>query len=198
MPLMNIFEPLFILLFLTTVGVLVTAAILALRGRRDRSGRILRRLGVGIGVYFAIVLLTAVGSQPRIYRVGEPQCFDDWCITVVDARPDRHADSVTWTVTLRLSSSERGITQRENYAAVYLTDARHRRFDPIRDDAAVHLDTRLAPGESVGAIRRFQLPADASDVGLCFTHRGGFPIGAFIITENTLFHGPAIVRFDER
>jgi hypothetical protein len=198
MPLMNIFEPLFILLVLTALGALVTAAVLAARGRRDRSGRILRRLGIGVGVYVAILVLSALGTQPRVYHVGEAQCFDDWCLTVVDARPVRHADSVAWTVTLRLSSRARRITQRENDAAVYLTDARHRRFDPVHDDAAVPLDAPLGPGESVGAIRRFELPADASDVGLAFTHNGGFPIGAFIITENAWFHGPAIVRFDER
>ncbi len=146
MPLMNIFEPLFILLFLTAVGALVTAAVLALRGQRDRAGRILRRLGIGTGVYAAIVVLTALGTQPRVYHVGEAQCFDDWCITVVDARPDRRADSVAWTVTLRLSSRARRITQRENDAGVYLTDARHRRYDPIRDDAAVPLDAQLRPG----------------------------------------------------
>ena len=195
---MNIFEPLFILLFLTAVGALVTAAVLALRGWRDRAGRILRRLGIGAGVYVAILLLTALGTQPRVYHIGEAQCFDDWCITVVDARPARQADSVAWTVTLRVSSRARRITQRENYAAVYLTDARHRRFDPVRDDSAIPLDTRLGPGESVGAIRRFVLPADAAEVGLAFTHNGGFPIGAFIITENVWFHGPAIVRLDER
>ncbi len=198
MPLMNIFEPLFILLFLTAVGALVTAAVLALRGQRDRARRILRRLGIGTGVYAAIVVLTALGTQPRVYHIGEAQCFDDWCITVVDARPDRRADSVAWTVTLRLSSRARRITQRENDAGVYLTDARHRRYDPIRDDAAVPLDAQLRPGESVGAIRRFALPANATDVGLVFTHNGGFPIGAFIITENAWFHGPAIVRLDER
>src|SRR5258708_31545514 len=123
---MTIFEPLFILLFLTVVGALVTAAVLALRGQRDRAGRMVRRLGIGTGVYAAIVVLTALGTQPRIYHVGKAQCFDDWCITVVDARPDRRADSVAWTVTRRLSSRARRITQHENDAAVSLPNPRHR------------------------------------------------------------------------
>src|SRR5258708_34289497 len=107
---MTILEPLFILLFLTAVGALVTAAVLALRGQRDRARRILRRLGIGTGVYAAIVVLTALGTQPRVYHVGEAQGFDDWCITAVDARPDRRADSVAWTVTLGLPGRPRRTT----------------------------------------------------------------------------------------
>ncbi|MFI5244756.1 MAG: hypothetical protein ACHQQR_05980, partial [Gemmatimonadales bacterium] len=80
--------------------------------------------------------------------------------------------------------------------AVYLTDSLHRRFDPDPAETAVPLDVRVAPGESVDAVRRFDLPADAGGVELVFTHEGGFPIGAFIIGENQLFHKASVVKLD--
>jgi hypothetical protein len=160
--------------------------------------RIVRRLAFCAGVYFAIVVLVAFVTPQRVYHVGEPQCFDDWCITVADARRTSAASSVSWTVTLRLSSRARRITQSEKGVVVYLTDTRQRRFDPVPGETTVALDTRLPPGGSVDATRRFELPSDATEVGLIFTHEGGFPIGAFIIGENQWFHKGAIVRFDER
>jgi len=44
---------------------------------------------------------------------------------------------------------------------VYLTDSAGRRYDPLVDPEAVRLDTRLQPGESVIAMRRFVVAADA-------------------------------------
>jgi len=193
---MTIFDLLFIILFLLSVATLVTAAIMGLRGRGRRAVMILRRLALCAGVYFAIVFLVALVTPQKVVHVGVPQCFDDWCITVVDATRMPGSSSASWTVTLRLSSRARRVAQRENGAAVYLTDADHRRFDPVPGDATVPLDTRLQPGESVDATRRFELPLDARDVGLVFTHEGGFPIGSLIIGENHVFHGAAIVRLD--
>jgi hypothetical protein len=196
MPLMTVFEPLFFLLVLASVLTLLTVAIAALRGQRERALRILRRLAVGACAYFAVVLLVALVTPQKVYGVGDPQCFDDWCITVVDAKGTPGPSTVSWTVTLRVSSRARRVAQAEKGAAVYLTDARHRRFDPAPGASTVALDTRLRPGESVDAVRRFELPSDATGVGLIFTHEGVFPIGAFIIGENQWFHAAAIVRLD--
>ena len=193
---MTIFEPLFILLFLATVATLLTAAVAALSGQRPRALRILRRLAIGAAVYFAAVLLVAFFSIPPVHRIGEPMCFDDWCITVVDATHVPSGSAQSWKVTLRISSRAKRVEQRENGAAVYLTDSLHRRFDPDPAEASVPLDVRVGPGESVDAVRRFELPADAVGVELVFTHEGGFPIGQFIIGENQLFHKTSVAKLD--
>jgi hypothetical protein len=198
MPLMNIFEPLFILLFLATFVTLCTVTVVALRGQRGRAVKILRRLAICAVAYFAIVLLVALVTPQKVYHIGDRRCFDDWCMAVVAAKRTPLPDTASWDVTLRLSSRARRVTQREKGVVVYLTDARRRRFDPVPGEATVPLDTQLAPGESVDAARRFELPPDATDVGLIFAHEGGFPIGTFIISENEWFHRAAIVRFDER
>src|SRR5260370_41079639 len=83
---MNLFEPLFLLLALATIVTLMTTIVFAVRGKFARAGRILRRLGVGASVYFVIVIAVSVFSAQRVYRVGDTQCFDDWCVAVGGAR----------------------------------------------------------------------------------------------------------------
>jgi hypothetical protein len=195
MPLMNLFEPLFLLLALVTVITLVTAAAFALGGRWTRAGRLLRRLGIGAAVYFAVVIAVSIVSPRRVYHVGDTQCFDDWCIAVVDAHRAVGAADAPFEVVLRLSNRARGVPMGEKGTVVYLSDARGRRYDPLPDSAAVPLDTRLQPGESVIANRRFEVPRDAQALGLVYTHEGGFPIGWFVISEGGWFQQPPIVRF---
>jgi hypothetical protein len=193
---MNVFEPLFLVLVAITIGTLISAAVAALRGRRQRGGRILRRVGVGAALYFAVVIVVSIVSKPRLYRVGDPQCFDDWCITVTDSR-SRSADAgVDVEVSLRLLNRARRVPMGEKGTVVYLADAQGRRFDPLPDPAGVRLDSILQPGESVIATRRFRLPVDARNVGLVYTHQGGFPIGWLIISEGGWFQRPPIVRLD--
>jgi hypothetical protein len=45
MPLMNVFEPLFLLLLLITIGTLLTAGVLAVARSTARAGRLLKRRG---------------------------------------------------------------------------------------------------------------------------------------------------------
>jgi hypothetical protein len=193
---MNLFEPLFLLLVIATIAAVATAALVALRGQGRRAGRILLRLATCAALYFAIVVAVAFASERKVYRVGEPQCSDDWCITVADARRTAGTASATWHVTLRISSRARRVTQRELDAVVYLTDDRYRRFDPLPDPSEVPIDVRVGPGESVDAARTFEVPADARHVSLVFTHEGGFPIGSLIITENQWFHKTPIVPLE--
>lgn len=193
---MTIFEPLFIFLFLTTAVTLITAAVVAMRGQGGRALRIVRRLAFGAAGYFLIVLAVALVMPHKVYGIGEPQCFDDWCLEVAGATHRPAGSSVSWTVTLRISSRARRITQSERGAAIYLTDSRHRRFEAVPGASTGALDARLAPGESADVSQTFTLPPDAIDVGVVFTHARGFPIGLFIIGENELFHPGAIVRLE--
>lgn len=193
---MTIFEPLFILLFLATVATLVTAAVTALRGQLPRAARILRRLAIAAAAYAFVVLVVALAAVPPLHHAGEPQCFDDWCITVADAKRTDTASAQSWRVTLRVSSRAQRVVQREKYAAVHLVDAKGRIYSPDPAELAVPLDGQVGPGESFDAVRRFELPVDAADVRLVFNHEGGFPIWAFIIGENQLFHDATVVKLD--
>jgi hypothetical protein len=130
---MNIFEPLFLLLVLVTVITLITTAVFAARGKCARAGRILRRLGIGAGVYFVIVITVSIFNPQRVYRVGDTQCFDDWCIQVVGAQWTGAPAVGRYEVTLRLSNRARRVPMGEKGTVVYLLDAQGRRYDPVAE-----------------------------------------------------------------
>ena len=196
MPLMNLFEPLFLLLALVAAITMLTAATFAARGRSARAGRILRRLGFGAAVYFAVVIAVSIVSPRRVYRVGDPQCFDDSCIAVVEGSTSGGSCRCPNRGGVAAVESRPGRADGREGHRRALTNARGRRYDPVRDPAAVPLDTRSRPGESVLASRRFDVPRDAQALGLVYTHEGGFPIGWFVISEGGWFQQPPIVRFD--
>ncbi len=196
MPLMNLFEPLFLLLAVATVIALLTAAWWAVRGRFARASRILRRLGIGAALYFAVVIAASIASPRQLYRVGDNQCFDDWCIAVVDAQRTPTPTATRYEIRLRLSNRARRMPMGEKGTVVYLSDRQRRRYDPRPDPAAEPLSAVLQPGESREVTRRFDVALDAQDVGLVYTHEGGFPIGWFIVSEGGWFQQPPIVRLD--
>jgi hypothetical protein len=196
MPLMSIFERLFVLLVLATLCTLLTAVAFLVSGKIARAVRIARRVGIGAAVYFAIVIVVSLFVPRREYRVGDTQCFDDWCIAVVEAQRGDRPPNISYDVSLRLSNRARRVPMGEKGTVVYLTDAQGHRYDPLPDAAMVPFDTLLQPRTSVIARRRFEVPHDARDVGLLYTHEGGFPIGWLIIGEGGWFSQPPIVRFN--
>jgi hypothetical protein len=194
MPLLNIFEPLFLLLVVVTVITLITAAIFALGGKFARAGRILRRLGIGAGIYFVVVIAVTIFNPQRVYRVGDTQWFDDWGIEVIAAQWIGAPVVGHYEVTLRLSNRARRMPMGEEGTVVYLLDTQGRRYDPLPDNAGVPFDTILQPGESINITRQFDVPRDTSNLSLIYTHQGGFPIGWLIITEGGWFQKPPVVR----
>jgi len=188
---MTILEPLFILCFLATVATLIAAAVSAIRGNRARAFASLRKLGICTAIYVAALLVAGAASQRKVYRVGDMQCFDDWCITVTGAA--RTAPR-TVEVALRLSSRAKQRPMGEKGTVAYLVDAEGRRYDPIPGSVTAQFDMKLQPGESVIASRRFDVPADARDLIFVYAHVGA----SFspVIGENELFHGPPPVRLE--
>lgn len=190
----SIFDLLFIVVFLATVATLLSAAFLANRGQAARALVVLRRYCICAGAYLGIVVLTSVFWPGTVLQVGDPRCFDDWCIAVENASRQPAGGRVSYAVTLRLSSRARRVSQRENGVVVYLTDNRGRRYDPAQNQSDVPLSVQLGPQESITATRVFEVPADTHEFGLVIAHEGGFPIGWFIVGYETWFHKPAIVR----
>ena len=192
---MNIFDLLFIALFLAAVVSLLTACGLAIAGRFRRAGRILRWLLLCASAYMAVVVLVSLLSllsQRRVLGPTATQCFDDWCIGVDRVSRSQAGESVKYSVDLRLSSRARRVAQREKNMAVYLTDDRGRRYDPVR--GAAPFDVLLQAGESAIVNRTFMIPAAAKSVALVAAHEGGFPIGWFIIGYDTWFRKPPLVQ----
>ncbi len=191
---MGLFDLLFIVLFLATVAMAISAAVLAIRGRRARALALLRGWLIGAAAYIGLVAVTSLFWPRRVSQIGEQRCFDDWCITVENATRRPVGSQAVYTVNLRVSSTARRVTQRELGVVVYLTDDRGRRYDAVPDKAELPFSMQLGPGDSAAATRVFEVPGDAQPLGLVIAHEGGFPIGWFILGYETWFHKPTIVR----
>jgi len=191
---MTIFDLLFIASFLATVVVLVLVLIAAIRGRWSMLRNLLIGWGVFAAVYFGALVAISLATPQRLMSVGENRCWDDWCIAVTKVQRATTTEGALMTVTLRMSSSARRVTQRENGLNVHLIDDRGRRYEPVPSVSAKPFDVPLGPGESAETERVFQVPADSHGIGLAFTHAGP---GKFIIGDDGSFlHKPTIVRIE--
>jgi hypothetical protein len=135
----------------------------------------------------------AYAAPQRVIAAGEPWCFDDWCLTVENTR----RAGTSYTVNMLLSSTAKRVTQRANGAWIYLRDENDRHYEPLPDPAAVSLEIELAPGQSVGAKRVFQVPANVRGLGLVTGH-GGPPCGVMNLViigqAGCLFHKQTMLR----
>ncbi len=187
---MTPFDLLFIVLFLTTVGMLASALVTALRGHGDAALRRLRIVAVGTLLYMAIVAAVSLVMPRATIGVGQDQCSDDWCIAVADTRP--LGDSMV-AVTFQLSSRARRVTQRERFVVAYLRDAAGRRYDadPAPDQAP--FDVALAPGASVNTERVFRISRGARGLGVAITREGDVPFPRCCIIGTGILHKDPIV-----
>jgi hypothetical protein len=196
---MNVFDLLFIALFFAGIAALGAAGVAALQGKRGRAKRILLVTAICSAIYMGIVCVDSYATPQRIINIGDPQCNDDWCIAVQDVLRTPSSSGTSYSVTLLLSSRARRISQRENGVIVYLIDSDGRRFDPTPKVSETPFNVLLQPGESVTAVRVFELPSNEHDIGLVVDHNDGllgcFP-GCFVITENNWFHKLPVVRLD--
>jgi hypothetical protein len=194
MPLMNVFEPLFLLLLLVAIATVLTAAVMALSGRMAGAWRLLKRLGVGVAAYMVVVIAASAIGPRREYGLGEKQCFDDWCIAVVGARRVTATSGAGYDVSLQMSNRGKRRPMGERGTVAYLVDEQGRRYDARAGAGTVPFDTLLQPGESALSTVRFDVPPESGNVGLVYTHAHGFPIGWFIISEGGWLSQPPIMR----
>ena len=188
------FEFLFILVALATLVALVAAGLSAVRGKREKGMRTLRRAGIGVAVYLLVVTAASLVIPQRVFHVGDVQCFDDWCIEVASAQWATSAPDTLYDVSLKLSNRAARTPMGEKGTVVYLTDSTGRRYDPRPRAEDAPFSTRLQPGQSLVATRRFDVPRNADRLSLVYTHEGGFPIDWVIVGAGGWFQGPPIVR----
>jgi hypothetical protein len=172
----------------------VTAATLTVRGRSRSASRVLGVLAASLAIYFAICCLSTVLTPRRVLTIGDPQCFDDWCIELSGATKTTAGSLVTYQTSIRIFSRAQRVAQRENGGVLYLEDDRGVRYAELPNSSDTPTNVLLQAGESVTLTRSFQLPATAHVAGFVFTH-SGFPIGWFVIGEGqSLFHKEPITR----
>jgi len=190
---MTVFDLLFLAAFLVSVITLATAAYAAVRGRVPRAFSILRVWLVCAAAYLGASVAVAYAAPQRIIAAGQPWCFDDWCLTVENAK----RAGTNYNVDLSISSRAKRVAQRANGAWIYVRDENDRHYEPTLDPAEVPLDVLLQPGQSVAAKRAFQVPANVRELGLVTGH-GGPPCGLMSLViigqAGCLFHKQTMIR----
>ncbi|HLH31868.1 MAG TPA: hypothetical protein VKY31_11755 [Terriglobia bacterium] len=193
---MTIFDLAFLLLALAAVVTVIGAGVAAICGKRREAVKVLQNLGLYAAAYIGIVYVVTALSRQTVHHVAEAECSDDWCIAVQDVKQTPKNTKIDYELTLRIFSRAQRRAQRENIATdVYLVDADWNRYDPILDGSEIPLNTLLQPMESVTTHRRFELPADAKEIGLKVGRRDILPV-CLIIGECEAFHKGQIIRIN--
>lgn len=195
---MTVFDLIFLLAVLCTVIALITAGMLAVRGRRSQALRVLGIWTFSAAVYLVVGLAASFLRPQTVRSIGDSWCFDDWCLTVQSVQAEAKLKSTIYRVDLRLESRAKRISQRANGAWIYLIDEEGRRFAP-EPSSAVPLDVLLSPGETIATSRTFQLPTGVRAIGIITGHGGPYcGVMNFLIIGNSgcLFHKPDMVRIN--
>ncbi|HEY4355870.1 MAG TPA: hypothetical protein VGN16_08995 [Acidobacteriaceae bacterium] len=199
---MTLFELIFILFFLLSVGALVLAFVLGVTGCRPAGRKILLATSVAWAVYLVVVGVSDVLTTPRVTPVGGERCFDEMCFTVLSAKRlhdpalPPEPEHAFYLVRLRITSRSRGRTQAEGglRARLYQDGYYYERPLTIQHDyerecgKSPELTERLAPGESVVSALVFDWRDNLELPPLTLDH--GFTPGYFVIGESPFFHKP--------
>ena len=193
---MTIFDLIFLAAVLISAITLITAAISALRRRGKKSLRILRIYGMCLVAYFAVALAVDLFRPQRVIAIGEPWCFDDWCLQVENVDHTSSGSNTSYHLNLRVYSTARRVSQRAKGAWIYLIDEHGRRYSPNPDPSATPLTVQLGPQQSVTTSRVFTVSADVHKLGLITGHGGSYcGMGILIIGEGgCLFNKPTMIR----
>jgi hypothetical protein len=197
---MTLFELLFIALFLVSAGCLLLCAALW------RTGKAKKLLMGLVSVWAAYLVLLAVADVlrvPKVFKVGEEECFDEMCFAVIDQAdaaqaPTAGAGRTLKVVTMRATSRSEGRAQAEGGLRGRLYgDGRYleisasaQRSYEAEHGPAASLTDRIAPGESKLAVLVFEVPEGVGMQGLVLDH--GFTPGYFVIGESPFFHQPDV------
>lgn len=193
---MTYFDLLFLLAALVTAVTICVSAALLLLGRGRQALRLLLLYAAGAVAYLAIGIAISFFMPQRVIGVGEPWCFDDWCLEAQSVAKTPEEATNVYRVELRIFSRARRVSQRAKGAWIFITDDRGRRYSPERDDPSVPLDVLLSPLESVTTSRVFRLPSDAKGLGLITGHGGpycGVMSFAVMGQSGCLFHKPTMI-----
>lgn len=167
------------------------------RGERERVRRgVAWLVGVWV-VYLCVLVAVSLGQRQRVVARGAPQCFDDMCFTVIGVeevpgfliRDGRRL----MRVQVRVTNQGRK-AQSEGLIWAYLVDAQGRRWEESPGVNGVGLTAKVVGGESVVSEPVFKVAADATGLGLVFTH-GRWQPGVLVIGDSdSWFHRPTVVE----
>ncbi|HEX9458286.1 MAG TPA: hypothetical protein VGA84_04030 [Thermoanaerobaculia bacterium] len=203
---MSLFDLLFLVCFAAAVVTIGRIAYLALRGRLRAARTTLIRLLACIAAYMLVLIGFSLAEPRKEIPIGEPRCFDDWCITVEQAARQKaigatNAAGTFCVITLRVSSRAKRSPQRETDIDIYLIDDLGRRIgiSPSGQAALTQaglagepLTSFAAPGASFQSRLAFDVPPDARYLGLVKASHGWFPGSLIIGDPGSWLHRPTV------
>lgn len=194
---MSIFDLLFIGAVVITGIFVIAVLILVVRGRWRTAARTIVGWAIFAAVYLAASVSVSYFQPQRVLAIGDPWCFDDWCLKVnnVDVMPS--ASRNTYDVQMRIFSRAGRVSQRAKGAWLYLVDDQGHLYRPQVAKGEVPMDVMLRPSESVATSRTFQVPAEAHSLGLITGHGGPYcgAMSVLVIGDGGCwFHKPPMIR----
>jgi hypothetical protein len=174
------------------VGILVSLH----RGERVRVRRGVGWLAGVWVVYLAVLAGVSLVERQRVVMMGEPQCFDEMCFTVVGVEevPGFLIRDGRRLVRVSVRVANRGKKARsERLIWAYLVDAQGRQWTESVGVNGVGLTARVAGGGSVVSEPVFKVAGNATGLGLVLT-RGRWQPGLLVIGDSdSLLHRPTAV-----
>ena len=168
-----------------------------LRGERLRVRRGIAWLAGVWVVYLMVLIGVSLGQKQKEVAVGQPQCFDDMCFTVMGMeevkgffiRDERRLVRVTVRVTnLGHSAKSAGLIR------AYLMDAQERRWEETAGVNGVGLTAKVAGGNSMLSEPVFKVAGDATRLELVLTHGWRLPGVLVIGDSDSLLHRKTVVE----
>jgi hypothetical protein len=196
---MNLWELLLLLMVgWTALGVL-GLAISLVRGEREHIGRGLRWLAGVWAVYLVVVVVVSLVQKQRVVAMGQEQCFDEMCFTVtgVDEVPGFLVHDGRRLLRVSVRITNRGHKpESEALIRAYLVDAQGRLWGESPGLSGVRLTAKVGPAQSAVSQPVFDVSADASGLGLVFTH-GQHQPGVLVIGDSdSLLHRRTVVPLE--
>lgn len=166
------------------------------RGRRSEALRHAGSLALVGGIYLLVLLGVSLTQEQKVIPIGQDDCFDEMCFAVVgvgeapglvageDARVER--------VSIRVANHGHS-AEDETRISAYLVDSRGRRSEPLPGLSGNSLNGRVAAGSQMLSQPMFQVAANASGLGLVFTHGSWQPRQLLIGDSDSIAHRRTVV-----
>jgi hypothetical protein len=194
---MTIMDLIFLASVLASFVTFAVAATFALRGNHMQALRLLRNYTACAVLYLLASVIVSFLKPQRVILLGNPWCFDDWCLTVEGVARVPNESYALYRIDMNISSRAARSAQRAKGAWLYLVDEHGHRYSPEPDPSAPPLDVLLQPHESVSTSRTFRVPAKVASLGLVTGHGSPYcgPMSFLVIGESgCLFGRPTMIR----
>jgi nitrogen fixation protein len=148
-------------------------------------------------VYLVVLVGVSLGQRQKVMAVGQPQCFNDMCFTVVGVEEVKgfliRDERRLMRVTIKVTNRGRSI-KNEGLIRAYLMDSQGRRWEETAGVNGVGLTAKVAGEDSVLSEPVFKVAGDATGLRLILTHGWRLPRVLMMGDSDSLLHRKTVVE----